>query len=60
MKSSEITETMQFNISEHRKVIPADFIPKYFFFQFEWQIEIDDNKSLNIIKGQTFVIENLL
>ena len=60
MKSPDITTTIQFNISESRKNIPVDFEPKYFFFKFEWQVEMGDQKILDIFKGQTFLVKNLL
>ena len=60
MKNIDLTKTIQFNILEYRKNMPASFEPKYFFFQFEWQVEIGEKKILDIIKGQTFVVKNLL
>ena len=57
LENPDLTETFQKNISEARKKIAQDYIPKHIYFFFQWHVDIGDEKLLQIEKHKNFVIE---
>lgn len=56
LENPVLTKTIEFNVTEAKKIIPRTFQVKYFCFCFRWRVNLGNGQYLEIEKRKNFVV----